>query len=105
MGSSSLHDGEQNEIAGGANPGIERTLDHISFAKTMWYGGEGGFEPMIRRSASFSASDHAPWRTIFRPTPHSQGKTDPSRRLNRDGERVITKVVAGIGFEPMTFRL
>jgi hypothetical protein len=50
---------------------------------------------MIRRSASFSASDHAPWRTIFRPTPNSQGKTDPSRRLNRDGERVITKVVAG----------
>ena len=30
---------------------------------------------------------------------------NPPRSLDRDGEKVITKVVAGIGFEPMTFRL
>ena len=28
----------------------------------------------------------------------------PSRRLDRDGEGVITTVVAGIGFEPVNFR-
>ena len=32
-------------------------------------------------------------------------KPNPPRWLDRDGERVIRKVVAGIGFEPMTFRL
>jgi hypothetical protein len=33
------------------------------------------------------------------------GRPHPSRRLDRDGERVIMKLVAGTGFEPVTFRL
>jgi hypothetical protein len=30
---------------------------------------------------------------------------EPSRLSDRDGEGVITEVVAGTGFEPVTFRL
>ena len=38
-------------------------------------------------------------------SPRSPEDVSPSRRLDRNGERVITKVVAGTGFEPVTFRL
>src|SRR5258708_21363824 len=37
--------------------------------------------------------------------PRSPEKLSPSRRLDRDGEGVIMKVVAGTRFEPMTFSL
>ena len=39
------------------------------------------------------------------PSPVPAFCRNPPRSLDRDGEKVITKVVAGIGFEPMTFRL
>jgi hypothetical protein len=38
-------------------------------------------------------------RLVHRKTVHRPGG------LDRDGKRVITKVVAGTGFEPVTFRL
>jgi hypothetical protein len=34
-------------------------------------------------------------QTFYRPPPRSPEKPNPSRRLDRDGERVIMKVVAG----------
>jgi hypothetical protein len=46
----------------------------------------------------------AHWRTIYLSTGSDfRSKPTPSRRLDR--KRVITKVVAGIGFEPVTFGL
>jgi hypothetical protein len=66
-----------------------------------------GAAPALAQTAR-STPRHVPLqKTIGQTGPDivSSEESVRSRSLDRDGERVIMKVVAGTGFEPMTFRL